>query len=147
MSTWQEQNKNTGTFLTVNKEDSEMAEYDYVVDPKTGGRFHKQSRRNLQTSSSGSQANLETASSAIGILCILEALTTGESFLRFRLHGDNLQPTDGRCEQYNTQYSTYRVAKHDHISLREHAWLKLKYCTSVSKTTVIHVSSLAFCVN
>ena len=36
----------------------------------------------------------------------------------------NLQPTDGRCEQYTHKYSTYRVAQHDHISSREHAWLE-----------------------
>ena len=28
------------------------------------------------------------------------------------------------CEQYTHKYSTYRVAQHDHISSREHAWLK-----------------------
>ena len=39
-------------------------EYDYAVDPKTGWRFHKGSRRNLQTTSSGSRANLQTASSS-----------------------------------------------------------------------------------
>ena len=30
----------------------------------------------------------------------------------------------GVCEQYTHQYSTYRVAPHDHTSSREHAWLK-----------------------
>ena len=28
-------------------------------------------------------------------------------------------------------YSTYRVAQHDHISSREHAWLKIKDCASL----------------
>ena len=28
------------------------------------------------------------------------------------------------CEQYTHECSTYRVAQHDHISSREHAWLK-----------------------
>ena len=37
-------------------------ECDYAVDPKTGWRFYKGSRGNLQTNSSGSQANLRTAS-------------------------------------------------------------------------------------
>ena len=39
-------------------------EFDYAVDPKTGWRFCKGSRRNLKTTSSGSQANLQTASSS-----------------------------------------------------------------------------------
>ena len=45
----------------------------------------------------------------------------------------NLQPTDGVCEQYTHKYSTYRVAQHDYISSREHAWLKswkAQDCTS-----------------
>ena len=39
-------------------------EYDYAVDAKTGWRFYKQSWGNLQTTSSGSRANLQTASSS-----------------------------------------------------------------------------------
>ena len=39
-------------------------EYDYAVDPKTGWRFYKGSRGNLQTTSSGLRANLQTASSS-----------------------------------------------------------------------------------
>ena len=39
-------------------------EYDYAVDPKTGWRFYKKSRGNLQTTSSGSRANLQIASSS-----------------------------------------------------------------------------------
>ena len=86
-------------------------EYDYAVDPTTGWRFYKGSRRNLQTTSSGSWANLQTASSssptwtepsgrrAIGILSILQALTIGDFFLRVRTgfgcREKNLQPTDG----------------------------------------------------
>ena len=30
------------------------------------------------------------------------------------------------CEEYTHKYSTYRVAQHDQISSREHAWLKLQ---------------------
>ena len=37
---------------------------DYVVDPNTGCRFYRQSRRNLPTASSRSRANLQTASSS-----------------------------------------------------------------------------------
>ena len=40
------------------------AEYDYVVDPKTGWRFYKQSPGKMQTNSPGSKANLQTASSS-----------------------------------------------------------------------------------
>ena len=39
-------------------------EYDYVVDPNTSWRYYRQSRGNLQTTSSGSRANLQTASSS-----------------------------------------------------------------------------------
>ena len=35
------------------------AEYDHAVDPKTGWRFCRQSRGNLQTTSSGSRANMQ----------------------------------------------------------------------------------------
>ena len=53
-------------------------------------------------------------------------------------------------EQYTHKYSTYRVAQHDHISSREHAWLKswkAQDCTSLChiKTIVIHVSCLIPC--
>ena len=53
------------------------------------------------------------------------------------------------CEQYTHKYSTYRVAQHDHISSREHAWLKswkAQDCTYLChKTIVIHVSCLIPC--
>ena len=39
-------------------------EYDFAVDPRTGWRFHKGSQGNLQTTSSGSLANLQPASSS-----------------------------------------------------------------------------------
>ena len=48
-----------------------------------------------------------------------------------------------------TKYSTYRVAQHDHISSREHAWLKsckAQDCTSLSlkqMTSACHVSFFA----
>ena len=53
---------------------------------------------------------------------------------RFLLPRENLQPTGGGCEQYTHKYSMYRVAQHDHISSREHAWLKsckAQECTSL----------------
>ena len=66
-------------------------EYDYVADPKTNWRFYKGSRWDLQTTSSGSRANLHTASSLSSTwdqthgktsnLSILQALTIGENFL------------------------------------------------------------------
>ena len=59
-------------------------------------------------------------------------------FLRVRkgfwLPGE-IPPANRRvCEQYTHKYSTYRVAQHDHISLREHALLmscKAEDCASV----------------
>ena len=122
---------------------------DCAVDPNTGWRFYRQSRRNLQTSASGSRANLQAASSSLstwdqtqwkrrasGILSILQVLTTGDFFLTVRTGfgcpEKNLQPTDGWCEQYTHKCSTYRVAHHNHISSREHAWLKIKDGTSLS---------------
>ena len=112
-------------------------ESDYVVDPKTGWRFYrgptcKQLRHRRQ------RGTKPIERLAIGILSILQALTTGEFFLRVRTGfgclEKNLQPTDGVCEQYTHKYSTHRVAQHDHISSREHAWLKsckAQDCTSL----------------
>ena len=37
-----------------------------------------------------------------------------------------------------TKNSTYRVARHDHISSRDHAWLKLKDCTSLCHQNNCH---------
>ena len=52
------------------------------------------------------------------------------------------------CEQYTHKYSTYKVAQHDHISPREHAWVKswkAQDCTSLCpKISVIHVSCLIY---
>ena len=45
------------------------------------------------------------------------------------------QPT-GSCEQYTHKYSTYRVAQHDYISSREHAWLKS--CKAQDCTSLCH---------
>ena len=87
---------------------------------------------------------------AIGILSILQALTTGDFFSELGqvsvARRKNLQPTDWVCEQYTHKYSTYRVAQHDHISSREHAWLKLQssglHIFVSFKAIVIHVSCL-----
>ena len=68
---------------------------------------------------------------AIGILSILQALTTGEFFLRVRTGfgclEKNLQPTDGVCERYTHKYSTCRVAQHDYnfiTRIRVAQWLQ-----------------------
>ena len=122
-------------------------EYDYVVDPKTGWRFYKQSRRNLQTTSSGSRVNLQTASSSSSPWDQTQWKTSNLNsqhvsslddwwiflivWIGFGCLEKNLQPTDGESEQYTHKYSTYRVAQHDHISSREHAWLKIEDCTSL----------------
>ena len=45
------------------------------------------------------------------------------------------------CEQYTHKYSTYRVAQQDHVSSREHAWLKsckAQDCTSVCPKNNCH---------
>ena len=63
---------------------------DYVVDQNTSWRFYRQSRGNLQTSASGSRANLQAASSSSStgtkpsgrqaneILSTLQVLTSGD---------------------------------------------------------------------
>ena len=106
-------------------------EYDYAADPKTGWRFYKGSRANLQTASSSSstwdQTHWKTSnwnsqhSSRSDDVIILRVRTSFGCLER------NLQPTDGVCQQYTHKYSTYRVAQHDHISSREHAWLKIAH--------------------
>ena len=116
-------------------------EYDIAVDPKTGWRFYDifvriagHHRRQRGTKPSGRRA--------IGILSILQALTT-RIFLRVRTGfgclEKNLQPTDGGCEQYTHKFSTCRVAQHDHISSREHAWLKMRTACHVSLALVCDV--------
>ena len=127
-----------------------IEEYDYAVDPQTGWRFCKESRGNLSAASSpSSNWDRTTGRRAVRILSILQGLTICvKKFLRVRTCfgclENNLQTTDGRCEQYTHKYSTYRVAQHDHISSREHAWLKswqAQDCTSLCpKTFVVHVS-------
>ena len=47
------------------------------------------------------------------------------------------------CEQYTHKHSTYRVAQHDHISSREHAWFKIRIShLCVLEIIVIHVPHL-----
>ena len=58
---------------------------------------------------------------------ILQAVKIGDIFSglgQVSVAWRNLQTTDGVCEQYTHEYSTYRVAQQDHISSREQAWLK-----------------------
>ena len=54
------------------------------------------------------------------------------------------------CEQCTHKYSTYKVAQYDHISSREHAWLKswkAQDCARpcVPQTIVIQLSCLILC--
>ena len=70
-STWPGPKKNIEPFFAVNKVRQRKGhqfegneEYDCVVDPKTGWRFYKGSRGNMQKTSSGSWANLRAASSS-----------------------------------------------------------------------------------
>ena len=138
----------------------ENEEYDYAVDPKTGWRFYKgrletcrqlrQGRRPTcrQLRHRHQSGTKPIGRRTIGILNILQALTIGDFFLRVRTGfgclEKNLQPTDGGCEKYTHKYSTYRVAQHDHISSREHAWLKSYKATSTSSLSPISPTSLIF---
>ena len=113
-------------------------EYDYAVDPKTGRRFYKGSQENLPTASSSSSHwdrthwkmrswNSKHSSWSDDLWFFSEL---GPVSVAWRW--TSRQPTGG-CEQYTHKYSTYRVALHDHISSREHAWLKsweAQDCTS-----------------
>ena len=106
----------------ITKNSVHHEDLDYAVDPITGWRFYKRSRANLQTTSSSrakwDQTHCKTSESPDDWRIFLR-VRTGFGCLE-----KNLQPTDGRCEQYTHKYSTYRVAQHDHVSSREHAWLK-----------------------
>ena len=69
-SSWQGPKKNTGPFLAVNKYDGEKdhnlratKNMTTRLTLETGWRFYKGSLGNLQTTSSGSRANLQPASS------------------------------------------------------------------------------------
>ena len=73
---------------------------------------------------------------------ILQALTTGEFFselgqVSVACRKTSSQPT-GVCEQYTHKYITYRVTQHNHISSREHEWLKIKDCTSLCPQNNCH---------
>ena len=91
---------------------------------------------------------------AIGILSILLALTTGDFFFRVRtcflfLEKTSRQPRERGVNSTLQTYGTYRVAEHDHISSREHAWpksCKAQDCTSLSPkqlSSTCHVPFLA----
>ena len=122
----------------VNKFDKEQnkqlegtEELDYAVAPKTGWRFYKESRGNLPTASSSSsnwdQTQRKTSnwnsqhSSRSDDLRFFSEL--GPVSVAWRK--TSRQPT-GSVNSTPTKNSTYRVAQHDHISSREHAWLKLE---------------------
>ena len=108
-----------------------IEEYDYAVDPQTSWRFYKESRWNLPTASSSSSNwdqtdwktsswNSQHSSRSDDLWFFLRVRTIFGCLVK------NLQTTDGVCEQYTPKYSKYRVAQHDHISSRKHAWLKLE---------------------
>ena len=108
-------------------------EYDNAVDPKTGWRFYRQSRTNLQTTSS-STSTWDQTQWKTSNWNSQHSLSPDDwwIFLKVRTHFGclerNLQPTDGVCEQYTHKYSTYRVAQHFTFHL---AWLEIKDCTSL----------------
>ena len=103
-----------------------IEEYDYAADPQTGWRFYKEWWGNLQTSESGSRANLQAASSSPSTWDQTQWKTSDWN----SQHSSSLTSgvfshgQDGKCELYTHKYSTCRVAQHDYISSREHAWLK-----------------------
>ena len=56
-------------------------------------------------------------------------------------------PLPPLCEQYTHKYSTYRVAQHDHISSREHAWpksCKAQGCTSLYPSNNCHPRVMSY---
>ena len=62
---------------------------------------------------------------AIGILSILQVLTSGDFILTVWTGFVCLEKANRReCEQYTHKYSTCRVAQHQYNPSREHAWLK-----------------------
>ena len=74
------------------------------------------------SSSSSTLDQKPSGKRAIGIFSILQTLTTGDFFSELGQVSfawrKNLKPTDGRCQQYTHNYSTYRVAQHNHILSR-----------------------------
>ena len=82
----------------------------------------------------------------VSIMLIKQAILNADGTTRhyiLTLDAVVATPREGECEQYTHKYSTYRVAQHDHISSREHAWVKswkAQDCTSLCpKAVVIHV--------
>ena len=58
-----------------------------------------------------------------------------------KTHRSQNQESYSDLEQYTNKYSTYRVAQHDHISSREHAWVKswkAQDCTSLCPKNNCH---------
>ena len=129
-------------------------EYDQVVDLKTGWRFYRQSRGNLQTNSSGSRTNLQTASSSstwdqtrwkTGNWNSQHfSVNFSQSYDRFRLSGDKTssQPTES---VNSTPTNTARTELHSMITCHHantHGSRSTIAHLCVSKTIVIHVSCL-----
>ena len=122
-STWQGPKKNTEPFLTVNKGDSEKDN-------------HLMATKNMTTRLTLKQVGGSTkgrgGKPADNFVIVVNV--GPNPLAAFGCLEKNLQPTDGRCEHYTHKYSAYRVAQHDHISSREHAWLKSRKaqgCTSL----------------
>ena len=141
-----------------------------MVDPDTGWRFYKRIAGNLQTREKPADNFARIASQptnsfvnvtkpigrrAIGILSLLQqAVTTCDIFLRGRTGFGCLEnnPPANRRNVNSTPTNTarIRVAQHDHISSREHAWLRELHstdCTSLclkkKLSSTCHVSSFA----
>ena len=138
-STWQspkEENRNSPRSQQIRRRTGQQIdgneEYDYAIDPKNRLEVLQRVAEKLANSfviviNVGPKS---IGRRAFGILSILQALTTDEFFLRvgagFGCLEKKTQPTDGGCEQHPQIQHVQSFAQHDHISSREHAWLKLR---------------------
>ena len=142
-STWQGPKKNTEPFFAVNKEDSEKGnnlratKNTTTLTPKQVGGSTKgrgETCRQLRQDRGPTCKQLRhrrqrgtkpIGRRAIGILSILQALTSGDfsqSWDKFRLLGQ--QPTDGEVWTAHPQTHHVQSGTACHVSSREHAWLK-----------------------
>ena len=132
-------------------------EYDYAVGPKTGWRFYKKARWNLQTTSSGSRANLQTASPSSSTWDQTQWKTSNcnsqhsviflRSQDRFRLLGE--KPPANRRRVWTAHPQIQHVQScttWSHFITRglRAAQLRIAHLC-VPKTIVIHVSCLISC--
>ena len=126
-------------------------EYDYAVDQKKGWRIYRHLRQDrgstCQKLRHRRQRGIKPSGRrAIGILSILQALTTGEFFLRVRT-GFGCCPTNRRVV-WTVHTNTARTELHSittfHHANRRGSRLRIAHLC-VPRTIVIHVSCLIPC--